>query len=97
MPDHRIYGWHRSCGLLIIGGLVGLLVACGVLASGLRSHTIVLPSVLVHTDQFWVGDLCRATQSSTIQYVQQCAPGYTVDLVVYGRSMQHYTLLQLQP
>src|SRR5262245_29426411 len=97
MLHHRMYGWRRGCVLLMIGGLVSLLVACGILRSGLRSHSIVLPSVLVHTDQFWVGDLCRATQSSALQYLQPCAPGYTVDLIVYGRSMQHYTLLQLQP
>jgi hypothetical protein len=83
--------------LLVISGIVGLLVSCGVFRAGLFSHAIVLPSVLVRTDQFWIGDLCRATQSSTLQYVQPCAPGYTVDLLIYGRSMRHYTLLHLPP
>ena len=88
---------RRGCVLLITGGLVGLLVACGIFRLGLISHSIVLPSVLVRTDQLWIGDLCRATQSSAVQYVQPCAPGYTVDLLIYGRTLRHYTLLQLPP
>ena len=89
--------WYRSCLVLIGGLLTVLLVACSLLSLGVFTHAIELPSVLMHTDRLWVGDLCRATQNSAVHYMQQCSPGYTVDVVVYGRSMQHYTLIQLPP
>ena len=87
--------WYRSCSVLTGGLLTVMLVACSLLSLDVSTHAIELPSVLVHTDRLWVGDLCRATQNSALQYTQQCAPGYTVDVLVYGRSMHHYTVVQL--
>jgi len=88
--------WFRRRRRVLAGCLLlGLLVACSLLGVGGTARAIVLPSVLVRTDWMWVGDLCRATQSSTIMYAQPCAPGYTVDVVIYGRVAHHYTLLRL--
>jgi hypothetical protein len=87
--------WHRSCSVLTAGLLIVLFVACSLLILGVSTHAIELPSVLIRTEMIWIGDLCRATQSSAVQYTQQCAPGYTVDVVVYGQSIHHYTLVQL--
>jgi hypothetical protein len=89
--------WHRSCLVLMTGMLAGLIVACSLLSLAVSTHAVALPSVLVHTDWLWVGDLCRATLNSAIQYTPQCSPGYTVDVIVYGRSMQHYTVVQIPP
>jgi len=77
--------------------LLGLLAVCPLCGLGGAARAIMLPSVLVRTDWIWVGDLCRATQSSTIMYAQPCAPGYTVDVVINGRAARHYTLLRLPP
>lgn len=88
--------WRRSGRALAAGLLVGLLaVCCGLANMGGTAHAIVLPSVLVRTSWIWVGDLCRATQSSTIMYAQPCTPGYNVDVVIYGRVPRHYTLFRL--
>ena len=86
---------YRGCLVLIGGVLICFLSACALLGLGVATHAIVLPSVLVHNDMLWVGDLCRATQSSAVQYMQQCSPGYTVDVIVYGRSTQHFTVVQI--
>lgn len=69
------------------------LAACALL--GLRVSRGPLPSELVRTSWFWVGDLCRATQSATVMYAQICTPGYSVDLVIYGRTLRRYTLIEL--
>jgi hypothetical protein len=86
---------RRSRRALVGCLLLGLLAACSLLGLAGTARAIMLPTVLVRTDWLWVGDLCRATQSSTILYVQPCAPGYTVDVVIYGRAPHHYTLLRL--
>jgi hypothetical protein len=75
--------------------LLGLLAVCGLGGMAGAARPIVLPSELVSTEWIWVGDLCRATQSSTIMYAQPCTPGYTVDVVIYGRVPRHYMLLRL--
>jgi hypothetical protein len=87
--------WRRGCLTLAMCLLIGLLAMCGLLGVGITTRAIRLPSVLVSTDWIWIGDLCRATQSSTIMYAQLCSPGYTVDVVLYGRPIRHYTLLRL--
>ena len=87
--------WRRRRPLLAGCLLLGLLAVGWLCGVGGAARAIVLPTVLVRTDWIWVGDLCRATQSSTIMYVQPCAPGYTVDVVIYGRVPRHYTLLRL--
>jgi hypothetical protein len=69
------------------------LVWCALL--GLRAARGPLPSELVRTRWFWVGDLCRATQSATVMYAQICTPGYSVDLVIYGRTPRRYVLIEL--
>src|SRR3712207_1473980 len=89
--------WHRGCSALTVSLFIVLLVACSLLTLGVSTHAIELPSVLIRTDRMWIGDLCRATQSSVVQYTQQCSPGYTVDVILYGQSMRHYTLVQLPP
>ena len=87
--------WHRGCLALGVSALAVLLMGA-LLGAGIAAHTIVLPTVLIRTDTIWVGDLCRATQSSTIQYIQHCPPGYTLDVLVYrGETLRHYTLLHL--
>jgi hypothetical protein len=87
--------WRRSGRALVVCLLLGLLTVCQLGDVGGIARAIVLPSVLVRTNWIWVGDLCRATQSSTIMYAQPCTPGYTVDVVIYGRVPRHYTLLRL--
>ena len=77
------------------GLLLGVLTVCSRCGVAGAARALVLPTVLVRTNWIWVGDLCRATQSSTIMYVQPCAPGYTVDFVIYGHTPRHSTLLRL--
>ena len=86
---------YRGCLALMSGVLICFLSGCALLGLGVATHAIVLPSVLVHNDLLWVGDLCRATQTSAAQYMQQCSRGYTVDVIVYGPSMQHYTVVEI--
>lgn len=89
------FSWHHGCLILGASALVVLLLGA-LLGIGVVAHVIVPPTVLVRSDVIWVGDLCRATQSSTIQYIQPCPPGYTLDLLVYrGETLKHYTLLHL--
>jgi len=83
---------QRGCVLLVAGLLSGLLGACALLGLGAATRAIALPTVLVHNQTIWLGDLCRAYLNSETQYAQRCPRGYTVDLVVYGRTMRHYTL-----
>ena len=87
--------WRRSRLALAACLLIGSLVLCALLGVGVTTRATVLPSVLVRTNWIWIGDLCRATQSSTIMYAQPCSPGYTVEVVIYGRPIRHYTLLRL--
>ncbi len=87
--------WRRGRLALAACLLIGALVMCALLGVSVTTRAIVLPSELVRTNWIWIGDLCRATQSSTIMYAQPCSPGYTVEVVIYGRPIRHYTLLRL--
>jgi hypothetical protein len=87
--------WRRGGRALAACLLLGLLAVCRLGDVGGTARAIVLPSVLLRTNWIWVGDLCRATQSSTIMYAQPCTPGYTVDVVIYGRVPRHYMLFRL--
>ena len=84
---------RRARRALTLALLVVPLAACALL--GLRASRGPLPSELVRTSWFWIGDLCRATQSATVMYAQVCTPGYSVDLVIYGRTPRRYVLIEL--
>ena len=84
---------QRGCALLAAMLLAGVLGACTLAGLGVATQTIRPPAVLAHNAVFWLGDRCRASEDYLKQH--DCLPGYTVDLVLHGGQMRHYTVLHI--
>lgn len=84
---------QRGCVLLAALLLVGVLGVCGLAGLGVATQAVRPPAVLAHNQVFWLGDRCRASEDYLRQH--DCLPGYTVDLVLHGEQMRHYTVVHI--
>lgn len=84
---------QRGCVLLAAVLLAGVLAVCSLAGLAVATRAVRPPAVLAHNDVFWLGDRCRASEDYLKQH--DCLPGYTVDLVLHGGQMRHYTVLHI--